>query len=407
MRRPSAWTLLHDAVDFPQPSFLLSIIVLSSSFETEQGTVYENHPRTAAADAVYDYDPPRKEAQAVCRERSRRFQAQKGKLARKTLENGPFRPVDLPVFWNMAGAATHEDSPKRSITPYHQAKGLQRDSSAHDECPELDREGEGAASPAEASDVTDGGSFTWEFLCSLCFFLSMSNVNVLSNLGGIIFAEVIAKDLKRQFSEPRVNPSMKGGGFANGGKGFDCTFKAQEPKSLSVSCFRISDDGRAIVVDTSNARNDPLLAVGNVGVLKGTDGKSLAPSNPYAYDQARKRRSRVRREAREGSLPNLLNHLRKSEVEQLRGVVPLPRKNMSRIGELDAWPAWDRSLRCAIVHGKNARVPPLLRYTVLVYRLDGQAKIEHDLWNGEMTIADAKLNAAALSKYLRSANLTE
>ncbi|KAF4736831.1 hypothetical protein FOZ63_005293, partial [Perkinsus olseni] len=184
----------------------------------------------------------------------------------------------------------------------------------------------------------------------------MSNVNVLSNLGGIIFAEVIAKDLKRQFSEPRVNPSMKGGGwFANGGKGFDCTFKAQEPKSLSVSCFRISDDGRAIVVDTSNARNDPLLAVGNVGVLKGTDGKSLAPSNPYAYDQARKRRSRVRREAREGSLPNLLNHLRKSEVEQLRGVVPLPRKNMSRIGELDAWPAWDRSLRCAIVHGKNAR----------------------------------------------------
>ncbi|KAF4741910.1 vacuolar protein, partial [Perkinsus olseni] len=35
------------------------------------------------------------------------------------------------------------------------------------------------------------------------------------------------------------------------------------------------------------------------------------------------------------------------------------------------------------------------------------AKIEHDLWNGEMTIANAKLNAAALSKYLRSANLTE
>ncbi|KAF4658570.1 hypothetical protein FOZ61_005513 [Perkinsus olseni] len=169
----------------------------------------------------------------------------------------------------------------------------------------------------------------------------MSNVNVLSNLGGIIFAEVIAKDLKRQFSEPRVNPSMKGGEwFANGGKGFDCTFKAQEPKSLSVSCFRISDDGRAVLVDTSNAR---------------TDGKSLAPSNPYAYDQARKRRSRVRREAREGSLPNLLNHLRQSEVEQLRGVVPPPRKNMSRIGELDAWPAWDRSLRYATGRGKNAR----------------------------------------------------
>ncbi|KAF4695346.1 hypothetical protein FOZ60_004837 [Perkinsus olseni] len=178
----------------------------------------------------------------------------------------------------------------------------------------------------------------------------MSNVNVLSNLGGIIFAEVIAKDLKRQFSEPRVNPCDEGGRvvvedmeprpFANGGKGFDCTFKAQEPKSLSVSCFRISDDGRAVLVDTSNAR---------------TDGKSLAPSNPYAYDQARKRRSRVRREAREGSLPNLLNHLRQSEVEQLRGVVPPPRKNMSRIGELDAWPAWDRSLRYATGRGKNAR----------------------------------------------------
>ncbi|KAF4674610.1 vacuolar protein [Perkinsus chesapeaki] len=38
---------------------------------------------------------------------------------------------------------------------------------------------------------------------------------------------------------------------------------------------------------------------------------------------------------------------------------------------------------------------------------DGQAKIEHDLWNGEMTIVNAKLNTAALSKYMRSANLTE
>ncbi|KAF4716178.1 hypothetical protein FOZ63_002058, partial [Perkinsus olseni] len=152
-------------LDFAQPSFFLSIIVLSSSFETEEGTVYENHPRTAAADAVYDYDPPRKEAQAVCRERSRRFQAQKGKLARKTLENGPFRPVDLPVFWNMAGSATHEDSPKRSITPYHQPKAPQGGNAAHDECPELDREGcEGAVFPAEAADVTNGDSFTWGFL---------------------------------------------------------------------------------------------------------------------------------------------------------------------------------------------------------------------------------------------------
>ncbi|KAF4658571.1 hypothetical protein FOZ61_005514 [Perkinsus olseni] len=163
MRRPSAWTLLGDAVDFAQPSFLLSVIVLSSSFDTEEGTVYENHPRTAATDAVYDYDPPRKEAQAVCRESSRRFQAQKGKLARRTLENGPFRPVDLPVFWNMAGA-TYEDSPKRLITPYHQAKGLQRDSSAHDECPEVDREGEDAAFPAGEAAVINGNSFTWEFL---------------------------------------------------------------------------------------------------------------------------------------------------------------------------------------------------------------------------------------------------
>ncbi|KAF4674608.1 hypothetical protein FOL47_008999 [Perkinsus chesapeaki] len=124
----------------------------------------------------------------------------------------------------------------------------------------------------------------------------MSNVNVLSNLGGIVFAEVIAKDLKRQFSEPRINPSMQGG--------------------------EISRTGQPVLVDTSQARNNqPLEPIGALWL------------------------------ANEQVLAN-------AELDQLRGALPPPRKNMSRIGELDEWPAWDRSLQYM---GKDGQRPSLKR----------------------------------------------
>ncbi|EER16020.1 hypothetical protein Pmar_PMAR003482 [Perkinsus marinus ATCC 50983] len=85
----------------------------------------------------------------------------------------------------------------------------------------------------------------------------MSNVNVLSNLGGLIFNEVVTKDLKRQCSKPLLNSTKKEGNwFSSGGEDFDCTYKAQEPKPLTISCFKMSErSGRVKLVDTSNARN--------------------------------------------------------------------------------------------------------------------------------------------------------
>lgn len=44
--------------------------------------------------------------------------------------------------------------------------------------------------------------------------------------------------------------------FSSGGEDFDCTYKAQEPKPLTISCFKMSErSGRVKLVDTSNARN--------------------------------------------------------------------------------------------------------------------------------------------------------
>ncbi|KAF4674607.1 hypothetical protein FOL47_008998 [Perkinsus chesapeaki] len=159
--------------------------IVASSFETDEGIVYENHPRTASADVVYDYDPPRNEAQAVCQGRARRFELQKDNLARRSQENGPFRPLTLPVYWNRTSdvADYEEDSGTQFSTPGDLSVRKEREpveeraTDRTNDCPEIHDDGDDRSRDAlnatdgggNLVDTNDGGDSFWKGWCGSLF----------------------------------------------------------------------------------------------------------------------------------------------------------------------------------------------------------------------------------------------